>query len=448
MSWFARHVFGQRDDGLFKRPEENLLMLEQYLTDLGSRFISVCDPGSRTVSQPLTGSLAEVEKIIGQFQAYRASKSSGTPAPIPDWNEAFLAEQLLARHLPFDETRAELVRQLTVLRSVDATAHAELLAEWENVKSDATKAEVRAPGLLVSALKATQWKNTQRWIIRRLGLLYAGRLRGAFLLSLVIGLLLILVELTIGFGLRTAALSGLGFAVAAGLLGSSFSAMVGQGRVVKLDNIEEARAATSRQMIALRLGVGTAAATIIYFFFEAGLVEGALFPDLAELGFGRVSPLGTEVDGLRAKAQTLDQSAEELLVRLTMVLEGLNAAVALIEQGSEVAGTQAGIAAATFDPAAEQTAEKTVEDLATSITALQEALAGPLGGAVTELQEVNTAFTGLKEDWAVANRPLGNLAPNSDLSKLFVWSFAAGFAQTLVPSLLAKVAPSEPVKET
>jgi hypothetical protein len=39
--------------------------------------------------------------------------------------------------------------------------------------------------------------------------------------------------------------------------------------------------------------------------------------------------------------------------------------------------------------------------------------------------------------------PLGRLAPNPDLSKLVVWCFAAGFTQTLVPSMLAKVAPQD-----
>ena len=92
------------------------------------------------------------------------------------------------------------------------------------------------------------------------------------------GLILVVLDAHCGPPMHSAALSGLGFAAAAGLLGASFSAMIDQGRLAELDNIEEARAATSPQMIALRLGVGVAAALIVYFFFESGLVEGALFP--------------------------------------------------------------------------------------------------------------------------------------------------------------------------
>jgi len=46
-----------------------------------------------------------------------------------------------------------------------------------------------------------------------------------------------------------------------------------------------------------------------------------------------------------------------------------------------------------------------------------------------------------KADWDLDSRPLGSVAPNADLSKLVVWCFAAGFTQSLVPSLLARVAP-------
>jgi hypothetical protein len=207
--------------------------------------------------------------------------------------------------------------------------------------------------------------------------------------------------------MRHASLSGIGFAAAAGLLGASFSAMVGQGQVVALDNIEEARAATSRQMIALRLGVGVAAALILYFFFEAGLVDGALFPDLAQIGFGRVQPLGAEGGAIRAMVTTLAESGEVLTADITSASAAIDAVKA---------------AGGTIDPAS---AEK-------------------LEAVMAAMTQLSDSVSGLNERSAVWSLPHGSLAPNADLSTLVVWCFAAGFVQTLVPSLLATVKPVAP----
>jgi hypothetical protein len=60
-----------------------------------------------------------------------------------------------------------------------------------------------------------------------------------------------------------------------------------------------------------------------------------------------------------------------------------------------------------------------------------------------DLSNVSREVTALREGWSHAALPLGALAPNADLSKLVVWCFAAGFTQTLVPSMLAKISPKE-----
>ena len=429
MGWSIWNLFHTPDD-LFKRPEENRLMLEQYLAVLEASYVVL----SGTVAAQDQRALDEVGKVIERYRAYRLAKAAGEPAPLPEWNEAFLAEQLLNRLLPPDEARAQLVTQLAALKAVDAAAHAELSAEWNDIKDNADVAATRAPGLLVSALRATQWKNTQRWIIRTLGTQYAVRLRGAFLFALTCGVLLVVADAVLGQFMRRAALSGLGFAAAAGLLGASFSAMVGQGRVFELDNIEEARAVTSKQMIALRLGVGVAAATIVYFFFESGLVDGALFPDLEQIGFGRVIPLGTELDELRANAQALDRSASALVETMRQATERIGSVVAsmpptdpLSHKAAEVQMTALGTAAGATDNVA--------SDLV--VSQLKDKLQVTAG----EIGKVSGQIGALQEEWAKGGRALGSLAPNADLSKLVVWCFAAGFTQTLVPSMLAKVAP-------
>jgi hypothetical protein len=427
MSWSIWNLFRTPGD-LFKRHEENRLMLEQYLAVLEARFVLL----SRAPSEADRPILAEAQKVVDAYRAYRVTRGAPKPAPLPDWNEAFLAEQLLSRLLPPEEARAELVSQLAALKSVDPGTYAELSAEWEEIKDNPDTAQARTASLLVSALRATQWKNTQRWIVRTLGTRYAMRLRNAFLLALLFGIGLVALDAFDGPGLRSAALSGLGFAAAAGLLGASFSAMVGQEeRVLKLDNIEEARAATSPQMIGLRMGVGVAAAMILYFFFESGLVEGALFPDLAQIGFGRVTPLGTDLDALRASAQALEASTDAMVTTIAQALQQIEGVVTSASASGEAAAKLAefggpGAANAAVGAPTAQLMEK-----------LQVT-----GG---ELLRVSAELDALKRQWAEGDRPLGLLAPNADLSKLVVWCFAAGFAQTLVPSMLAKVAaPASP----
>jgi hypothetical protein len=412
----------------FKRPEENQLMLEQYLAGLEARYIVLAGKPDAKGNV----ALEEAGKVIERYRDYRASKSTAAPKPLPEWNEAFLADQLLNQLLPADEARAELVAQLAALKTLDASTHSALSMEWEGVKNDATKADERVSGLLVSALRAAQWKNTQRWIIRTLGTQYAARLRNAFLAALVFGLILIILDARFGPSMSSAALSGLGFAVAAGLLGASFSAMVGQSRVSELDNIEEARAATSGQMIALRLGVGVAAAIIVYFFFESGLVDGALFPDLQQIGFGRVAPIGDNLSALRANAQALGDHTADLVMTIGQANDRIAALIASLPEGSAIAEKVAAV---------QQTSLGTGHGPSTALATNQ--LTEKLQVTEAGLTDVSNQIAALQQQWAMGSPPLGRLAPNPDLSKLVVWCFAAGFTQTLVPSMLAKVAPQD-----
>jgi hypothetical protein len=425
MAWSIRDLFGTQRNP-FRRSEENLVMLEQHLAGLEARYIVACDEAAASDKQ----ALGVVGEIIERYRAYRKAKAEGRPGSLPDWNEAFLTEQLLNGLLPPDKAKSELATQLVALKVVDQAAHAELQREWDGLKN-AEDADKRVGGILVSATRATQWKNTQRWIIRTLGTQYAVRLRNAFLCALVFGLILIVADAHFGPQMRTAALSGLGFAAAAGLLGASFSAMVNQGQLSELENIEEARAATSPQMIALRLGVGVAAALIVYFFFESGLVEGALFPDLQQIGFGKVTPLGNDLDPLRANAQALDQTTDELVRTLLAANERIASLLDAIPPPG---------------PGVDMVKLENLSDLATPASLAvgdQSVLSDKLRLTGVELTNVREELVALRDQWSQSGRPLGALTPNPDLSKLVVWCFAAGFTQTLVPSMLAKITPKD-----
>jgi hypothetical protein len=83
------------------------------------------------------------------------------------------------------------------------------------------------------------------------------------------------------------------------------------------------------------------------------------------------------------------------------------------------------------------------EEKARAIGATIDATKAEVTGTVEALTAVRTELAELRTEFGKGNQPLGSLAPNADLSKLVVWCFAAGFMQTLVPSLLATVTPSK-----
>lgn len=427
MSWSWINPFRSQD--VFERKPENVLMLEQFLAELEARHARI----SATTRPEDRALLDEAGKVVDAYRAHRAART-GTRPPLPDWNQAFMAEDLLAGLLPPAEAKADLSIRLAELKKTDPAAWNELSALWGMARERGTE-DAEASAILVSALRATHWRNTQSWIIRTLGTIYAVRLRNAFFIALCLGGALVAFDTLYSPSMTAAALTGLGFAIAAGLLGASFSAMIGRHRVFKLDNIEEARAVTSAPMLVLRLGVGVAAAMILYFFFEAGLVDGVLFPDLAQIGFGRVSPLPSENAELRAAAQALQQSADALTEKMDLARSMISNQLVLLPQEAALAQKEALIAEAATPAALTSVAGSPDHNGAAAM--LGERLQ-VINGHVSDL---NGDLRSLTQAWSSLDLALGKLAPNADLSKLVVWSFAAGFMQTLVPSLLARVTP-------
>jgi hypothetical protein len=82
---------------------------------------------------------------------------------------------------------------------------------------------------------------------------------------------------------------GLFIAMSAGLLGANFSMLIQSQRRCAEGSLEELIAASSWYTLLVRGCVGLGGAVIIYFFFESGLLEGNLWPDLNDLGFREIS---------------------------------------------------------------------------------------------------------------------------------------------------------------
>jgi len=84
---------------------------------------------------------------------------------------------------------------------------------------------------------------------------------------------------------------GILIAMSAGFLGATFSMLIQNQRRVSEGSLEDLTAASSWYALIVRGSVGLGAAVILYFFFESGLLEGSLWPDLENLSFNGVKSL-------------------------------------------------------------------------------------------------------------------------------------------------------------
>lgn len=81
---------------------------------------------------------------------------------------------------------------------------------------------------------------------------------------------------------------GLIIAVVTGFLGSTFFMLVQLQTRLSEGGLTDARDMWTFRMILVRCIVGVGAASILYFFFKTGLLDGSLWPDLQAQGFQKL----------------------------------------------------------------------------------------------------------------------------------------------------------------
>jgi len=80
------------------------------------------------------------------------------------------------------------------------------------------------------------------------------------------------------------AYAGLLVGMSAGLFGAAFSMLTQSQRRASQGTLEDVDVAVEWHTLVIRGAFGIGAATILYFFFESGLLEGSLWPNLERLG--------------------------------------------------------------------------------------------------------------------------------------------------------------------
>ncbi|AZV78833.1 hypothetical protein EBB79_13775 [Parasedimentitalea marina] len=328
---------GKRENTAKKTANKEMLM--QFRDNLRAVLLAVPKEGTE-MPDPIKGMRTSVNKILNPEQLIDGEKF--------EWSDAYLAEKMLAHLRPHETLEIEVVKQIDSLGKVDEdaqkifkTAHS-VLKENYKVKDVTLSAKpewkdeytLELRSLLDRVLNDVHWKYAQRYHNRKLISNYTSIITG-FGAALTFAFVAMLVFVGY-FEIAGSPYSGLSIAATAGLLGASFSVMTTKNFAVNGTSIEEMLTRTGYSFLFLRLGVGGVGAIILYFFFEAGALEGAALPNLDAIGFTNVTAIGLD-------------------------------------------------------------------------------------------------------------RSLGALVPNSDLSKLLVWSFAAGFSEKLVTSALGRV--QDPIKK-
>ena len=111
---------------------------------------------------------------------------------------------------------------------------------------------------------------------------------------------------------------GLVIAMASGLFGASFFMMIQLQQRIAEGGVADVRDMWTVPMLLLRCIVGVGAASILYFFFRSGLLEGSLWPDLGRLGFEPVARVvdgqGQEIAYLNEGTRIVPNSAFALLI--------------------------------------------------------------------------------------------------------------------------------------
>ena len=320
--------------------------------------------------------------------------------------------------------------------------------------------------LLERVLNDAHWRASQRYHKRKIIERFTNKISWT---GVIVGLgFLGTLYLTSRIGFTDQPYSGILVVLAAGMLGASFSVLINTNTRDFNASIEELERRTARSVVFLRLCVGTVGAVILYFFFEAGLVEGVLFPDLESIGFaavafGKADPnvlvdLGHRIHAFATLAQS--QATD-----LAMATESSMAQVTGTDRDKTInAMFEIKGAMANLSPAIEKIIEKAhqvpVDPKADDLKALVSTLhslqglsakamvaAQPINdnvaaaGPVSALSEQLLSTLSEVSDLAATDgrRHFGKFVPNADLSKMIVWSFLAGFSELLVANMLRKV---------
>lgn len=257
-----------------------------------------------------------------------------------NWRVTYLAEQLAVGSMSPGKLRIEIERRLSDAEVLRISSLPTYRAEFERIKADSTDTPPdtdpnnRLFLLLQRLVNDVQWGYLRVFIKRQLVKRYMKRVYWVFALAMLAFLVTLFVEVSPvietsrdsadasqvavtasppgsaesgastgggdgaftfsralesiwlwfnGFDLTGTA--GFWLALVSGIMGASFSVLALLKTRIQPATVDDMRALSTWFNLATRVSFGAGAALILYFIFQAGLLEGVLFPSLPNMGF-------------------------------------------------------------------------------------------------------------------------------------------------------------------
>lgn len=211
------------------------------------------------------------------------------------WNAVYQAEMRLASIQTAVRLDLEIQHRLKEIERMlpDKLGSYEDMRKSADNVGDAGDREQHKRALLALILDDLHWSYSRRYYNRNSLLFYTTWT--AFVgISLVLSFFYLLWWVEVGTSSEQydyatfSGYTGLEFVLMAGLVGASFSMLTRKQPNPQRITMEAMQQITSLPFYLLRLIVGGTAAVILYFFFETGIIQTDLVPDLATIGFTQI----------------------------------------------------------------------------------------------------------------------------------------------------------------
>ena len=205
-----------------------------------------------------------------------AAEVSALLAGEPSWRNAYHAEQLMVPLYAGASLEVEIRRRMIEMRKFDTA----VAAAYDELLADADEAGRRAClGRLVNDL---QWRYEQRNLKRFYGQSVTIRTSLIFVAAFIVFFLpknVLDAALVSAYGRHVA----LYMAIASGLLGASFSMLIGLRQRLAASSLDELRNTNRLPFLLSRAFIGAGAGMILFYVMESNLLEGKILPDIAQV---------------------------------------------------------------------------------------------------------------------------------------------------------------------
>jgi hypothetical protein len=190
------------------------------------------------------------------------------------WRNAYQIEQLMVGIFDDETLEVELNRRLVDAKSILG----EEITQYYNAASQ-TPEESEKRALLDRLINDLQWKYELRQLERSYRRLIRIRTSAIFVVAVVL-FILPLILLQIQIGLETTLMIP---AITSGCFGAAFSMLIGLRERIQFSALEELRVQFRYDFLLSRVVIGMGAAIVLYFFLQAELLSGSMFPDLSNI---------------------------------------------------------------------------------------------------------------------------------------------------------------------